>query len=137
MSQKNENPDPTYPRPPAPPAPPGVHVVPLGGPLPQSLRDWLTEPVPIDMVLHCPACGMQHVDAREPCPEPGGLCTFGDLPGQPCQCVYGGKVWMNRPHRSHLCHGCGHVWRPADVPTNGVAAVKTKGKNDDPIKGPR
>lgn len=35
-------------------------------------------------------------------------------------------------HRSHLCHGCGHIWRPADVPTNGVAAVKTKGKADSP-----
>ncbi len=34
------------------------------------------------------------------------------------------------PHRSHLCHGCGHIWRPADVPTNGVVATKTKGKAD-------
>lgn len=37
-------------------------------------------------------------------------------------------------HRSHLCRpedgGCGHIWRPADVPTNGVDAIKTKGKAD-------
>ena len=58
--------------------------------------------VPLDMVLHCPACGHQHVDALSP------------------------------PHRSHLCAACGHIWRPADVPTNGVASVKTQGQNDSP-----
>ena len=71
---------------------------------------------PIDMVLHCPACGNQHIDAPE------------TEPGLPSICV-----WENPPHRSHLCHFCGHVWRPADVPTNGVAAVKTHGKNDSEI----
>jgi hypothetical protein len=45
-------------------------------------------------------------------------------------------VWDNPPHRSHLCHGCGHVWRPADVPTNGVATITTKGKADSPIAAP-
>ena len=67
--------------------------------------------VPIDMVLHCPKCGLQHIDA-------------------PDERTHG---WRNEPHRSHLCHGCGHIWRPADVPTNGVAAVATKGKADSPI----
>lgn len=63
---------------------------------------------PIDMVLHCPKCGLQHIDAPdERTPD-----------------------WKNEPHRSHLCHGCGHIWRPADVPTNGVRAVKTRGKAD-------
>ena len=70
---------------------------------------------PIDRVLHCPACGMQHIDAPK------------DHPLNP---------WLNPPHRSHLCHGCGHIWRPADVPTNGVQAVKTKGKADSPIVRP-
>lgn len=60
---------------------------------------------PLAMVLHCPACGLQHVD--EPTVE-----------------------WSNPPHRSHLCLGCGHIWRPADVATCGVAAVQTRGKND-------
>jgi predicted RNA-binding Zn-ribbon protein involved in translation (DUF1610 family) len=74
------------------------------------------------MVLHCPACGQQHIDA--PDPEPPmiyamGLCASGSRP-----------FWGNPPHRSHLCHGCGHIWRPADVPTTGVQAVKTRGKND-------
>lgn len=73
-----------------------------------------SQPAPIDMVLHCPKCGMQHIDAPdERTPD-----------------------WKNEPHRSHLCHGCGHIWRPADVPTNGVKAVKTTGKADSPIAAP-
>ena len=62
---------------------------------------------PIPMVLHCPACGAQHVD--RPVPEVG---------------------WDNPPHRSHLCHHCKFVFRPADVATVGVAALKTKGAGD-------
>lgn len=74
---------------------------------------------PIDMVLYCPRCGLQHVDAPE-------LERWGKDDGK-------GEVWTNPPHRSHLCSGCGHVWRPADVPTNGVDAVETKGRNDSPL----
>lgn len=62
---------------------------------------------PIDMVLHCPNCKMQHIDKPEP--ERG---------------------WENPPHKSHLCHGCGFIFRPADIETNGVAATKTRGQND-------
>lgn len=60
---------------------------------------------PIDMVLHCPACGTQHIDAAI-------------------------ENWNNPPHRSHFCMQCACIWRPADVNTNGVAAVQTKGKHD-------
>lgn len=81
----------------------------------------LAEPQPIDMVLHCPTCGMQHVDAPEDLPMP--------MPGSMFE---GSAGWTNPPHRSHLCHGCGHIWRPADVPTNGVKTSKTKGKADHP-----
>lgn len=85
---------------------------------------------PIDMVLHCPKCGLQHIDEPEEersediCegPEVVDTVTIG---------------WDNPPHRSHLCHGCGHIWRPADVPTNGVQMVKTKGKVDSPIAAPK
>lgn len=64
----------------------------------------------IPMVLHCPRCHLQHIDAPdERTPE-----------------------WHNPPHRSHLCHGCGFVWRPADVPTVGVERTQTTGKNDSP-----
>ena len=88
-----------------------------------TLRAQLAEP--IDMVLHCPACGMQHIDAVEELPVP--------MPGSSFE---GSAGWTNPPHRSHLCHGCGHIWRPADVPTNGVEAVKTCGKADSKLAAP-
>jgi len=84
-------------------------------------RDCVEAIGPIDMVLHCPKCGKQHIDAPEWVDDPHDI-EQGQM-----------RVWDNPPHRSHLCHGCGHVWRPADVPTNGVAAVKTRGKADSPI----
>ena len=76
---------------------------------------------PIDMVLHCPTCGLQHIDAPDTNYDPH---------------YEGHMIWDNPPHRSHQCAGCGHIWRPADVPTNGVAAIKTKGKNDSPMAKP-
>jgi len=43
------------------------------------------EMAPIDMVLFCPNCHAQHIDAPDArTPD-----------------------WTNPPHRSHLCHGCG------------------------------
>jgi len=69
---------------------------------------------PIDMILYCPACGTQHIDAPE------------NTLTAPCE----DDVWTNPPHRSHLCASCGHIWRPADVPTNGVSAIATRGKDD-------
>jgi ribA/ribD-fused uncharacterized protein len=77
---------------------------------------------PIDMVLHCPNCGLQHIDAPEFNSE-----RHDPYPAFGCDPALS---WTNPPHRSHLCHGCGHIWRPADVPTNGVVATKTKGKAD-------
>lgn len=74
------------------------------------------QPEPIDMLLFCPKCGVQHVDAPEKASE-----------GHP---VLYADAWTNSPHRSHLCHACGTIWRPADVPTNGVAAIQTSGKAD-------
>ncbi len=64
-------------------------------------------PFPIPMVLICPSCHFQHVDAPDPA-----------------------TGWTNPPHRSHLCAACGTVWRPADVPTVGVERVNTKGEKD-------
>lgn len=80
--------------------------------------------LPINMVLFCPACGVQHIDAPEP-RDPGLGSDLDDV-----------ERWTNPPHRSHLCASCGHIWRPADVPTNGVAAVETKGKNDSALVYP-
>lgn len=63
---------------------------------------------PVPMILHCPECHLQHIDEPdERTPE-----------------------WDNPPHRSHLCHGCGCIWRPADVPTEGVRYTWTRGKAD-------
>jgi len=61
---------------------------------------------PIDMILFCPMCGVQHIDAPE-------------------------GEWTNPPHKSHLCHECGCIWRPADVCTNGVASILTRGERDN------
>lgn len=77
----------------------------------------------IDMILHCPACHTQHIDEPEPAPV---ARHYDELPGGMAE----NQPWTNPPHRSHLCKQCGHIWRPADVPTNGVAAIKTKGEND-------
>jgi hypothetical protein len=76
-----------------------------------SREERAAEPLP--MVLHCPGCGKQHID--EPQPDKG---------------------WENPPHRSHECQGCGIVWRPADVPTTGVASVQTKGSRDSWLAPP-
>lgn len=106
-----------------------------------------SQPAPIDMVLHCPACGLQHIDVAEVGPKVGSHhCTRASPDGcEECDAAEEAHrewlsegPWLNPPHRSHLCHGCGHIWRPADVPTNGVAAVKTTGKADSPIaaRGP-
>jgi hypothetical protein len=57
------------------------------------------------MILFCPACGHQHVDRVT-------------------------EQWANPPHRSHQCEHCKLVWRPADVPTNGVERIATSGKAD-------
>lgn len=67
---------------------------------------------PIPMILHCPDCGAKHVDAPDP-----------------------DRGWTNPPHRSHLCHSCGAIWRPADVATVGVAAIATRGASDRPGGG--
>lgn len=74
----------------------------------KAVRKWLeVQPAtPIPMVLHCPSCGSQHID--EPTED-----------------------WPNPPHRSHLCGTCGCIWRPADVPTVGVAAIATASTSDN------
>lgn len=80
---------------------------------------------PIDMVLFCPVCHVQHIDDSQPFCQDDCECSRSfDKP----VCTY--TAWTNPPHCSHLCHACGWVWRPADVATNGVAEIKTRGQND-------
>lgn len=82
---------------------------------------------PIPMVLYCPSCGQQHIDA----PDTDKLYVGANNAKEAA------RLWTNPPHRSHLCHYCGTVWRPADVPTEGVAATQTKGKEDKLVPGAR
>ncbi len=48
---------------------------------------------PIKMLLWCPECAGRHVDEGE---------------------------FSTKPHHTHACQHCGHVWRPAIEPTYGV-----------------
>jgi hypothetical protein len=88
---------------------------------------------PVDMLLFCPQCGEQHVDEANP-----GVCEIcggekDDFPRNEGSliCACGNFTeWLNPPHKSHRCNFCNHVWRPADVPTNGVLTTKTKGERD-------
>lgn len=61
----------------------------------------------IPMILFCPGCGRQHVDARNPA-----------------------VGWDNPAHRSHKCQYCGAIWRPCDLPTQGVLRITTQGRHD-------
>lgn len=72
----------------------------------KALLSAVQKTFPIPMILYCPRCHTQHID------EPT-------------------ETWPNPPHRSHLCEACGCIWRPADVPTTGVAGIKTTGKADN------
>jgi len=71
------------------------------------MNDPKPELLPIPMVLFCPVCQMQHIDA--PKPEIG---------------------WADPPHKSHECQGCKNVWRPCDLATTGVKEITTRGKAD-------
>lgn len=88
----------------------------------------------IDMLLFCPNCGEQHVDEAKP-----DVCeTCGHYHSESLNdaCVVAScsckdfTAWLNPPYKSHRCIACNHVWRPADVPTNGVLTIKSKGERD-------
>lgn len=66
------------------------------------------EETPVPKVLHCPRCGLQHIDVDD---DTGRWAT-------------------TRLHRKHLCKpsdgGCGQVWRPFDYPTVGVREASSR-----------
>lgn len=72
-----------------------------------EIRPVKTPPAVVDMLLYCPNCGTQHIDAPQP-----------------------EKNWTNPPHRSHECQSCSWTWRPSDAFTNGVEVIQTKGRRD-------
>lgn len=47
----------------------------------------------VPLLLTCPVCTARHVDEAE---------------------------FAEKPHHTHACQTCGHVWRPAVVNTHGV-----------------
>ena len=63
----------------------------------------MADPAPVPMLLWCPLCGRRHIDRG---------------------------AFAERPHHTHACQHCGHVWRPAIVDTVGVAFLP--GFHDDP-----
>lgn len=56
---------------------------------------------PLPMLLFCPRCQKQHIDAPEPA-----------------------TGWTNPPHATHTCQHCGLLWRPSNHNTEGVEFVK-------------
>ncbi len=83
---------------------------------------------PIDMLLHCPACGVQHIDKPDD-PDSDAVRLERHRALHSIRNPVA-NVWTNPPHRSHLCKACGCIWRPADVCTNGVEKITTRGVND-------
>ena len=88
----------------------------MTSPTPSPISQAAGEPIP--MLLFCPKCHSQHIDSPKwerdvHDMEQGLICT-----------------WANPPHKSHLCHACGNIWRPADVTTTGVVCIQTRGKAD-------
>lgn len=81
---------------------------------------------PINMLLFCPQCGEQHIDEAKP-----HVCETCGKSESECICVTF-EAWLNPPHKSHRCNNpaCNHVWRPADVATNGVKDLKSQGARD-------
>lgn len=71
-------------------------TVPMGGKAYGDGWDRVFGKKPEPAILHCPECGVQHVDDGE---------------------------WATRVHRTHQCQACGHEWRPCEYPTFGVAGL--------------
>lgn len=93
--------------------------------------------IPIPMVLHCPRCGTQHIDAPETDNEYERRIAS---PNETSE-TQGDNIeprWTNPPHKSHLCHnvqcvdeqGRRTVWRPSALHTTGVAALPALGERD-------
>jgi hypothetical protein len=68
---------------------------------------------PLAMLLWCPACNARHIDEGD---------------------------FATKPHHTHACQNCGHVWRPAIEPTCGVHFLpgfkNTEASKDDAQPGP-
>lgn len=81
----------------------------------------------VDVILFCPECKTQHIDKAEPdnCELCGKLRNQHTEIGKVRRCEDGQEftAWLNPPHKKHRCHECNHVWKAANIPTNGVAVL--------------
>lgn len=88
---------------------------------------------PIDMIIYCPECKNMHIDAETPliCKDCG--CHF-DKHGEEvdgdgrhacenCEACNEFRPWLNDPHKRHRCAFCNHVFKTANVATNGVRSL--------------
>src|ERR1041384_4468129 len=94
-----------------------------------TILEWLG-PEPIPIILHCPVCGTQHIDAEEPLEEYQRRVAAQKADPTPEGYLATFARWTNPPHKSHLCHTCGAIWRPADIATTGVEKIQTRGDAD-------
>ncbi len=69
------------------------------------MTDLFNANAPIAMLLWCPLCGARHVDVGE---------------------------FATKLHHTHACQKCGLAWRPALVPTVGVAFLPGF-KDENPV----
>ena len=82
---------------------------------------------PIEMLLFCPKCGMQHVDRAV---SHLRHCKIGQLiPRKAAALPISTRicpecsVWLNPPHATHICQHCSLEWRPSNHLTTGVRAI--------------
>lgn len=54
----------------------------------RNIWSWFEDkPKPIPALFSCPECKLKHIDKG---------------------------IWKIKPHKSHLCEKCGHIWKPFD-----------------------
>ena len=75
---------------------------------------------PIQMILFCPKCHVQHIDELEPAGSRLNPSAV-DID------------WAKRPHRTHLCKmsTCGYEFRPTNFATVGVAELPANEKRPE------
>ena len=117
----------------------GATIAP-GSPIHKRLRAAIAPPAaPIDTVLHCPSCGKQHIDRPETAAAYAARVEAAIARDYTAETGTNGPSprWMNPPHHTHRCTACGHKWRPARGPTNGVRATLSTKSSDKPATGRR
>jgi len=83
---------------------------------------------PINVIIHCPMCRYMHIDKADPntCKN----CGKKRIEHEPyliANCnneeATSFEEWTNPPHKTHRCLNCNHLFKVANVPTNGVSGL--------------